>query len=765
MTNEAPWPRHANIIEIGTRDSRLGAALIRDGFDRYLAVCSSPELASAIQDSDSSLKGRVVASNGTDLVRHNNADALILHGTSTLAIGYWPRIKHVAWIATPLSFHAGSVTGTVLGVIRWLTGRFGWPAIISLGDGKCRLLVWRNKKKHESLSARRYVPHEVGVAGFLSKLFRDNRSHAVLRWFESLPSIAPGEDIDLLVDDFAVGDVIELLASGPGIQPIDVYSVSGLPMTDFRSLPYYPPLLAKELLDQAVVHRDLCCVPSAKHHFLSLAYHALYHKGDKSGLTSHENQNSGSKSGDHDYAAILKQLGAAVGHSGAVTLNELDEHLAAEGWRPSHDMMARLSRHNSWLRSKLAAEGDASIDNGLTVFLLREEGMHRGGVERAQRMLEESGFSILYAAELTDDASKAAATQIRGGNWGPGPWPISGGVPAAIIVAHDSKPIAPTRRQHKKYPFIVNARTLCKDQIRDEFNKSITADRHCNVIHSSDNGREALDYLRLAGLNAADFLTAAKKPNSQSTLREGVVADITKSGRRATIEVVHYSGRLAVKKTFKPHAIEYFEREVRFLRDLGGKVACIPPLLNCGDNWFMIPYYDDVLQYRRSSGKLLPINASRQAILALRDVYDAGYALIDASIDNVLIDRQEGLKLFDFEFSSRYETKPSSFEACYDIAGCPVNYAAALPIQGCNSYERNWMPYVGLSLESLLNDPTHLQQAKRAVYFAAHLHRYVPRLVRGLFRSQKAFSSIQLHPIERRDGALNDESQLQNRAA
>jgi hypothetical protein len=38
---------------------------------------------------------------------------------------------------------------------------------------------------------------------------------------------------------------------------------------------------------------------------------------------------------------------------------------------------------------------------------------------------------------------------------------------------------------------------LTKDQIRDAFNASRPAAEHCNVIHSSDNGREARDYLRV----------------------------------------------------------------------------------------------------------------------------------------------------------------------------------------------------------------------------------------------------------------------------
>ncbi len=81
-----------------------------------------------------------------------------------------------------------------------------------------------------------------------------------------------------------------MLDDGPGIQPVDVYSATGLPGADFRAMPYFPPYLADELLDRAVIHRGLCRVPAPREHFLSLAYHALYHKGGDSGIPSANDQ-------------------------------------------------------------------------------------------------------------------------------------------------------------------------------------------------------------------------------------------------------------------------------------------------------------------------------------------------------------------------------------------------------------------------------------------------------------------------------------------
>ena len=81
----------------------------------------------------------------------------------------------------------------------------------------------------------------------------------------------------------------------------------------------------------------------------------------------------------------------------------------------------------------------------------------------------------------------------------------------AAIVAYDPAPIAPTRKQKKRFPFIANTRLLCKEQLRDAFNEGFPKDQHCNVIHSSDNGREALDYLRIIVPDGvADLLAGAQ---------------------------------------------------------------------------------------------------------------------------------------------------------------------------------------------------------------------------------------------------------------
>ena len=137
----------------------------------------------------------------------------------------------------------------------------------------------------------------------------------------------------------------------------------------------------------------------------------------------------------------------------------------------------------------------------------------------------------------------------------------------------------------------------------------------------------------------------------------------------------------------------------------------------------------------------------KQAIVALRSVYDAGYALIDAHPENVIVDRRHGVKLIDFEFLHEYEQKPAKFEDCYDVRGCPADFAGSQPDGGAKCYARHWQPYIGLSLHSLLHDPLWLQHAKRAVYWIAASPRLLPRRLREV--AVAAWNVVRRKPAHR----------------
>lgn len=292
------------------------------------------------------------------------------------------------------------------------------------------------------------------------------------------------------------------------MQPIDLYSASGLPGADYRGLPYFPPYVAEALLDQAVEHRGLCRVPSPLDHFRSMAYHALYHKGFGAGLPSRRRRWPQWSRPEHNYTEILGQMGASLGLSVGINMEELDLWLDSQSWRPPHDMLVRLAKKNRWLAAQLTTCDSHPFDDQIVVFLLRREGLARGGVDRAVSLLRHEGFQLLEVYKFPPAKVESLARTLRGGNWGRGPWPLSGGPPVAALVMFDPAPLKLTHRQRRKYPFVTSQRLLCKERIRDQFNRGYPPEEHCNAIHSSDNGREAYDYLRVMMPERIDQIVA-----------------------------------------------------------------------------------------------------------------------------------------------------------------------------------------------------------------------------------------------------------------
>ncbi len=729
------WPSDTNIIEFDPPDDQLAKQLEQNGCRRFLAVVSKKRpdnFLAGLQRSD-----RVVRATGKLPVSRNNADALVLCGTSACSVWRFRNFRQARFVAfRNLNLFVAAIVA--LGCcIQFLLGRLRWHKLVSLaGKGGGRsLYIFEVRQRRENTSARKYIPHSLQISGFLRELSQAELKHVVLRWFEQLPELPPGEDLDLLVADEHLSAVCSLLNQGPGLTPCDLYSVTGLPGSDFRGLPYFPPHLATTLLTNAQRHRSHARIPSPVDHFFSLAYHAIYHKGKSSGLPSRGQPVARAAKAEHDYAAVLSSLAQAAGLNPEMTFEGLDECLQAAGWRPPRDMLVRLAKKRRDLARLIGKVEDSGADPGLAVFLIRQAAAAPESLARLVGEIEREGFQILRTKVFTEAESHAIGRTIRGGNWGRGPWPACGGLPAAAIIVYDSEPIPVTRREKKWYPELCNARLLCKSKIRDSFNRTLPTDQHINALHSSDNGIEALEYIQVVmpeALEAIQAQVAGIKSSFQT--QEPVVLQLSAFRRRAKTEVIRFDERLAVKKTFKSHQRSYCQREAWAMAHLSRVVSAVPPLLATEGESVIYPYYNDVLRFRRSSGQLLPLAVAKEAIAALRQVYDAGYALIDAHPENVIVDREHGVKLIDFEFLHQYDEKPTRFEESFDVIGCPADFSGSQPDGGAKSYARHWQPYIGLSLDSLLHDPPWLQHLKRAVYLLISSPRMVPRRLREVAR-------------------------------
>lgn len=219
-----------------------------------------------------------------------------------------------------------------------------------------------------------------------------------------------------------------------------------------------------------------------------------------------------------------------------------------------------------------------------------------------------------------------------------------------------------------------------------------------------------------------------------------VVAELTMLGRRAATHLIRTSsGELVVRKHFHPGWEANFRREVAALRSLKGidPYDVIPPLLEVGDNYFIIPYYATILPrdglLYRCGFRLMPLHVVRRVFLALRHFYAHGYELLDMAPHHVLLDDTGKVTLIDLEFTHPGAADPQvPFRESQTIRGplpgCPYDVPAGTTFRR-RYYDTRWVLFTGLPLESVLHDPTWLQRVKRALFVPWFLSRAVWRRI------------------------------------
>ena len=380
---------------------------------------------------------------------------------------------------------------------------------------------WRLLKRSEAaeyvyMSARgrgeRGVPRSMGVAGLLSALHRRDVNYVILRWFDLLPHIDEGQDIDILVSDEDAPQLEELLTRRPILSsiPCDVYSVHGLPTFAHKGLAYYPPGLAERILARAVYQPSGARVPCKEDHFYSLAYHAIYKKGYASGLPVSRSEPPRNPSPKHAYGSVLRGLAFELELDVPITMHDLDEHLNQAGWRPSLDTLAKWREESSFCADLLDRQLQSEVVlPGLVVLVVRARAGGPEPVEAIARLARAEGFIEVAAQELSADQAEIASRQIRGGNWGRGSYAISGGPPHTILVYVDPTPLRPTPEQLARHAGLDNGRIRAlKETVRAWWNESQPESERCNVLHTSDSAAHAMHYLRTVVPEFADDIIA-----------------------------------------------------------------------------------------------------------------------------------------------------------------------------------------------------------------------------------------------------------------
>ena len=199
-----------------------------------------------------------------------------------------------------------------------------------------------------------FVPADIGIKDFFARLDERNVEYVLLRWFEKLPELDPNHDFDMLVAHSSVTAMEMELSHWPVGHPVDIFSFGGgrgegqpEPALSFRpTRRTFPDHLARRIIDNRVKFNDICYVPSPQDHFCSLAYHATYIKGAASGLGAGGQSGADAPAASHDYAAVLRALGARVGITVPpdVSRDWLDAKLTELGWRPDPEDLPNSAR-------------------------------------------------------------------------------------------------------------------------------------------------------------------------------------------------------------------------------------------------------------------------------------------------------------------------------------------------------------------------------------------------------------------------------------
>jgi hypothetical protein len=412
-------------------------------------------------------------------------------------------VRHARFVAWKLSLNPLSLLATLGWLIRFFAGQYKMPVALSrqiAGSRPSGYLVSRVARPKRCIHAQRhFIPHHLGLKGLFERFHDRKVDYLVLRWFEELPEREPNGDVDLLVADEDQERVLHILNSGPAVRPCDLYTPTSLTETSYQAVSYYPPDVARRMLKNARWHRGYCRVPSQADYFHSLAYHAVYHKGRKSNLPGSEKYRTAKRS-SRDFKSLLANMAAELGIDVEISLRGLHAYLQRRQWAPPTDWLSRLAKsapHDRWLAELVSTAGDQpTLDRGFTVFVIRQSAVDAGVHEKIVSMIQRQGFISLARKSLTPEESQQGARRTRGGNWGPGPKDHVGGPPAIILAAYDPQPIEPTRAQRKRFPHIVNARTLVKEEIRLQINQQIAPRHPINGVHSSDYGGESHHFLQ-----------------------------------------------------------------------------------------------------------------------------------------------------------------------------------------------------------------------------------------------------------------------------
>lgn len=365
--------------------------------------------------------------------------------------------------------------------------------------------------------------------------------------------------------------------------------------------------------------------------------------------------------------------------------------------------------------------------DGLAVFLVRggaDVDFHRDVV----RYLERRGFELIHRQEVEARHRPSIAAALESFSWA-GLDPVSSPKEvSSFVIAFDVDPRVPKPDQLRRFPGARNKRLLSV-LFSPRTNHRVPGDpRLLQSTVAPDEARACMALLVDSDADAIERRIEQVEVHYRTSYP--VLQRLDKYGFRGKVELIEYHGGRAVLKTWRPSQRRFWRNEVRGMSALR-HVSAIPPVLDSGQYWLIKPYYQDVLDHSGSGRRFIPLKIAREAVEALREVHEAGYFLQDFTPDNIVVDRAEGVKFVDLEFLQRYRGERPAFVRSYSLVGLPADFAGDVVGVSDRTYQSRWEPLVGVSLDTLLNQPYAVQRIKRWEHRGRAIARKVRRRLRG----------------------------------
>jgi hypothetical protein len=348
-------------------------------------------------------------------------------------------------------------------------------------------LRWRRCRKRGS-GIRVYIRN---YAEFAKQLRHLGVEHTLLR----SSSVADGRnDFDILLNYQHLQKFLGISASNSGMVPVDVYFDLRPSVETYH---YFPPVLARKIIESSEVDEFGQTVPDPAMRFYSLLYHVLYHKGLNESLATPLEDTV--VLGPH--YQLLKRLAAHpdVGYGGAFDVLSLHSHMDSCGWSMPRDLLRRWPRQHRLLSilhdSELRTLQKQHQRPDRIVFIVRDDSDELGILSAISALLREK-CNVCSCRQLTTVEKQLLITRTRGGNWYEN---ISG---RFTLVGPSYVLICSAGSRTETESFCREELAPLKHYVREQVNRLYPLRKGKRfVLHAGDDLWESADYLSTLGIS------------------------------------------------------------------------------------------------------------------------------------------------------------------------------------------------------------------------------------------------------------------------